>query len=63
MTAMTMTNKTVLDKGTKTSRLSLRERFARYMEENGVQIACGLLALNGDLNAYRTYAMLTEERK
>ena len=62
MTATTMTNKAVLEKGTKAGRLSLRERFARYIEENGVQIACGLMALNGDSNAYRTYAMLTEER-
>ena len=62
MTAMTMTNKAVMEKGTKAVRLSLRERFARYIEENGVQIACGLMALNGDSNAYRTYAMLTEKR-
>lgn len=62
MTTMTMTNKAVLEQRTETRRLSLRERFAKYMEENGVQIACGLLALNGDFNAYKTYAMLTEKR-
>lgn len=62
MAAITMTNKAVSNPRTETRRLSLKERFVKYMEENGVQIACGLLALNGDSNAYRTYAMLMEER-
>ena len=62
MTAMTMTNKAAMKKETATGKLSLRERFSKYMEEYGIQIACGLLALNGDCNAYRTYAYMTRER-
>lgn len=61
MTAMTMTNKAAMKKET-TGKLSLRERFSNYMEEYGIQIACGLMALQGDCNAYRTYAYMTRER-
>ena len=61
MTALTMTNKAA-ENGIRTGRLKLRERFTRYMEKNGFQIACGLLALNGNFNAYRFYMDQTSER-
>lgn len=62
MTTITMTNKTAWEKETETPKLSLKEKFARYMKENSVLITCGLMTLNGNSNAYRTCAMLTEER-
>lgn len=55
MTTMTMTN-------TKHHRLSLKERFANYVEKYGVQVTCGLLALNGDFHAYRLYTEMTGRR-
>lgn len=36
----------------------LRERFAEYWEKNGAMIISGMMALNGNTNAYRTYCML-----
>ncbi len=60
MTAITMTNKAVLEKGT--AKLSLKEQFARYIKENSAMIICGLMTLNGNSDACKTYAMLTKER-
>ncbi|MDE7313010.1 MAG: hypothetical protein K2N87_15535 [Eubacterium sp.] len=62
MTAMTMTNKAAYKKDSDYRRLSLMERCRRYFEENGAQIACGLLVLNGSSNAYKMYAELTGRR-
>lgn len=61
-TAMTMTNRVAMKQQVKEGKLSLKERFSRYMDEYGIQITCGLMALNGDCNAYRTYTDLTRAR-
>lgn len=36
----------------------LRERFAEYWRENSAMILSGMMALNGNTDAYRTYCML-----
>ena len=62
MTALTMTNKAVTNHGMRTGKLSLKERFIKYMEENGAQIVCGFLALNGNFHACRFYLEQTGNR-
>ena len=39
-------------------KVSLKERFAAYFEEHGVEIACGLRAISGCTDAFREYQML-----
>lgn len=62
MTAMTMTNTATYKKETDNRRLSLMERFKKYFETYGAQIACGLLSLNGDFHAYKLYTEMTSNR-
>ena len=62
MTAMTMTNTAAYKKDSDHRRLSLMERFKKYMEENGAEIACALMALNGDTNSYKLYMQLKNAR-
>lgn len=62
MTTMTMTNKATMKQEAKTGGCSLKERFKKYMEAYGAQITCGMMALQGDCNAYRTYAEMTRTR-
>lgn len=62
MASMTMTNTAVYKKDSEHRRLSLMERFKKYMEENGAEIACGFLALNGGSNAYKLYTQLKNAR-
>ena len=62
MTTMTMQHKAAVNKGAEKNRCSLRDRFYNYFEENGAQIVCGMLALNGRSDAYKLYAQLTAKR-
>lgn len=62
MTTMTMTNKAAMKQTAKKGGLSLRQRFANYLDEYAIQIACGLMAMHGDCDAYRTYADLTRAK-
>lgn len=54
--ALKNTNQKVFEKEEK--KAGLRERFAEYWKENGAMIISGMMALNGNTNAYRTYCML-----
>lgn len=40
--------------------VSLTERFKNYVMENSAIIVGGMMALNGNTNAYRVYRMLNE---
>jgi len=44
-------------------RETLKERFAKYMEENKAVILGGLAALNREGNAYKTYYMQQENKR
>lgn len=54
--ALKNTDQRVFEKEEK--KAGLRERFAEYWMENGAMIISGMMALNGNTNAYRTYCML-----
>lgn len=62
MTTAVMRNKTVYSTKTGKHKMSLKERFVNYMRENGAEIACGMIAMNGDSHAYRLYELLKNER-
>lgn len=39
-------------------RMTLSERFRNYLAENSAVIVSGMMALNGDSNAYKIYNLL-----
>lgn len=42
-------------------KVSMMERFKNYLLENSAEIVSGMMALNGNTNALRTYLMLKKD--